>query len=455
LINNEYYISTHRFIPLSRTPLKYARDLFTAVSKYGGGGIEDFHETDTHFGIPIYSDYGREFSYQDLRVSGNHIDWKFTSTLRPNQKTISREFDKHVMGGREGFILEAPPGAGKTVLTLKMLEMLERLALVVVPKTDLVHQWVERATQHTSLKESEIGVISGTRFDDPTDKKLFIGLVHSLALDRMPEGFKESIGVLVFDEVDRSLPPATFSPVISLFPARYKIGCSATTYRKDGLHQIFEHHLGQVRLKGQDEGRMKPKVLVYRYNPSSGFVYPTPNKLNKRGMLLSRLAENPERNALIARLATDVHTSGRRQIIISDRTEQLSGIKEILMERHNIPETDIGFYARSVTALTGQKRTVSNKEMKETADNAKIILASYGMMKMGTDIPDAACLILATPQSDMVQTQGRIERLAAGKKQPVVIDIIDTFYPETMGWYYARKRHYEKCMLEVKEVNKK
>lgn len=41
---------------------------------------------------------------------------------------------------------------------------------------------------------------------------MVIGLVHSLVRGRYGDDFRSSFGILVFDEVDRSVPPATFAP---------------------------------------------------------------------------------------------------------------------------------------------------------------------------------------------------------------------------------------------------
>jgi superfamily II DNA or RNA helicase len=333
-----------------------------------------------------------------------------------------------------------------------MLAILKRSALIVVPRSNLVDQWVERIAEHTDYPVNRIGVINGdiVKWEG---YPITVALVHSIAA-RMTDNhsFHESFGVAVFDEVDRSVPPSTFSPILGLLPAKFRIGASATVKRKDGLHLISDSHIAQVKLKGRDVGRMTPKILIVRYSKSSGGLYMGGPKLNRRGMLLSKLAENPLRNQLICKYAKLIYKSGRRFIILSDRTAQLADLYWMLT-RQGVKPIEMGFYCDSIaTTKTGKKRKVKKEELERVASDCKILLGTYGKIAIGTDIPDLAGLIYATPQSDVRQTQGRIERMCEGKSQPVVVDIVDLAYPDAIGWSKARRRYYNQKGLTIKVI---
>ena len=455
----ESFISTHVFLPRHTiSGLDFLKEKLSITSKYGGESIPTYKETGTHFGIPLY--YPELMSYvnghyiHDRRTDGNPVDFKFTSTLRPNQQLLMDGFKRYIIGGDTGIVLDALPGFGKTVLLLSMLSHLKRTALVVVQKSDLVDQWVERICHptkgHTDIPRERIGVISGGEWDEPEGKDIFIALVHTLNLERFPEKFKNYFGVVVFDEVDRSVPPATFAPVMSLFPSKFRIGASATVTRNDGLHLILDYHIGEKVLTASDEGRMKPSVIIHRYKGTSGKIYGN-SKLARRGVLLSKLSKNMERNELIAKYTNLIYKTDRRVIVISDRTEQLAKINFMLRSRYGIPKEDIGYYVRQLSETPDTKRAITEKERKHTAKFCKIILATYGMMKIGTDIPDLAGLVYATPQTDITQVKGRIERMFKDKQVPVIIDIIDTHYSETVGSGANRLRQYRSEQLNIKE----
>uniref|UniRef100_A0A6M3LVR9 Putative helicase n=1 Tax=viral metagenome TaxID=1070528 RepID=A0A6M3LVR9_9ZZZZ len=72
------------------------------------------------------------------------------------------------------------------------------------------------------------------------------------------------------------------------------------------------------------------------------------------------------------------------------------------------------------------------------------------MIALGTDIPSLSGLIYATPQSEVTQSKGRIERVLEGKKEPIVVDIVDTYYKDTMRWAKKREKSYIAEGLKIK-----
>ena len=333
-----------------------------------------------------------------------------------------------------------------TVMAINMMSILKQKTLVIVPRSNLIKQWQERLLTYSDLKRSDIGWVEGGK-GEWREKKVVIGLVHSLVLDRFTSDFKKAFGCVIFDEVDRSVPPQTFAPAVAMFPAKYRIGMSAVLKRHDGLEIIFQKHLGQVYLKGGDEGRMKPVVLIQHFTPTSGFVYPGSSRMNRRGMIISRLAANPVRTDLVANYVRLIWKSDRRCLVLSDRKIQLTNIYGRLSHR-GVPAKDMGYYMRS---LVGNK-PVTERERRRIASDCKIILATYQMIQLGSDIPDLAGLVYATPQSHVLQAQGRIERALEGKKNPVVVDIVDTAYNDTLRWGVQRKRWYRSQGIEMKVV---
>jgi superfamily II DNA or RNA helicase len=453
-------IHTHVFVPvdeLGPDRIGRLREKLTVVSRYDRSEFPTFLETPTMFGIPLYyttrwTDLAREIS--DTRLDGSKIKYDFLSEMRPGQIPVLKMFKKQLDSGVTGFVVDAPPGFGKTVVMIKMIQMIGRSAIVVVPRSNLVEQWVSRIAQHTSLKRSEIGIVNGKEVNWEK-KRIVVGLVHSLAA-RLNDNrrFRENFGIAVFDEVDRSVPPATFSPVLCMFPARYRIGASATVTRKDGLHLINEYHIGQTLIRGGDHGRMNPKVLVIDYPESSGYVHPGSTKINRRGMLLSRLSTNQDRNRILCKYIHLISESDRRVLVLSDRTQQLVDLRRMLILDFGYDLDTVGFYCDTVPEGK-TKRKVRPSELRHSAHVCKVVLATYGKAGIGTDIADLAGLVYATPQSDVRQTQGRIERLLEGKSQPVVVDIVDSYYDDAVGWSRSRLRYYQGKTLKMKQITEK
>lgn len=455
-------LTTHAYVPIIEVDIKDAVDTCSVMSRYNDLTIEMFDMTKRGwFGFPLY--HYRDIKKQtsnliDCRLSGLPIDMQFTSKFRAGQKEVLSRFESRVKQGATGFLFNARPAFGKTVCAIAMLAALGRTALIVVPRSNLVTQWKERLLEHSTLKASEIGIaISGKV--SYKGKKVVVGLVHSLNLDRFGKDFRRYFGAIFFDEVDRSVPPTTFAPIISLFPAKYRVGISATMKRQDGLDKVFHEHMGGCVLLGTDVYRDKPKVLIHSFTALSGFLPPNVKTLNRRGMLLSMLAANPARNLVLCDYIHLIFKSDRRCAVLSDRIEQLHILRELLIGKFKVPRADIGFFTRRVVSgYTGKKKNIPlfknlpQKERDRAAHVCKILLCTYGMFSVGSDVPDLAGLIFATPQSLVKQSKGRIERSFDGKKHPVLVDIVDTRHKDAVRWGAKRLEQYYKDNLLVKRV---
>lgn len=423
--------------------------------------IELFDDSHSEtFGVPLYNSYSGCRTnilnhLQDLAktVVDARVAPRTTiglkSDLYQKQQELMDQVTSLCDAGVTGFIIQAKPGFGKSLIGMSIMAHLGLRTLVIVPKSDLIKQWTKRLEQHSTLRSSDIGWVEGGK-GDWEGKKVVIGLVHSIGLGRMGNVFNRYFGTVIFDEVDRSVPPKTFASVAGMLPAKYKIGLSATVKRADGLHVVFEKHIGQVFLQGADSNRMPPKVVIVPFAPSSGILGKWAEKAGRvqiRGMLISKLAQHARRNELIAQYTAKLARSGRRCAVLSDRKEQLSALHDLLVGMGFHTDNEVGFYVRS---LNGKNMPEAARKL--VARDSRIILATYPMMDRGTDIPELAGLVYATPQSDVEQSKGRIERFLADKKEPIIIDIVDMAYPETLRWASTRLAHYKRSGLVIKKL---
>jgi superfamily II DNA or RNA helicase len=450
---SEIVLASHVFVPKDEVDLDEEYCDCVARDKFEGMKIPLYKEVGEWFGYPRYwwpDPSVLSENIRDARQDGSPIN--LTMRMEPLEKQVPviRKFLQLIARGSTGFLLEARPGWGKTHVLLRLISEINRTALVIVPKADLIDQWIDRLMEHTNIKRSEIGSVSGRRASWK-GKKVVVALVHSLGLDYLKKDFRMNFGQVWYDEVHASTPPKTFAPISSMFAARYRGGASATPYRADGLHVIFQKHIGESYLKGDDGNRMPAQVVAYYFPFSSGSIPGHLGKNQRRGMLLSALARNIRRNVVLSELSMDLYRSGRRFVIISDRTEQLWSLREMLSQRHGVPAREMGFYCRSLQTPSGP-RTLTNEQNARVASDCTVILATYPMMKLGTDIPDLGGIVYATPQSDPRQSKGRIERYFEGKQSPMVVDLIDSAHGDAVGWWKNRYRWYQQERLDIKFI---
>lgn len=360
---------------------------------------------------------------------------------RKNVLNTGIRLEKLDVGEYYGFTLSGPDRlfllgdftvAHNTSTCCRMIQELGRKTLVIVPRVELVSQWAERLLQYTDLRREDIG-LAQQDVCDFRGKKVVIGMVHSLSKDKYTEEFKNAFGLVVWDEV-HVVGAQTFSATINMFPAKYRIGMSATLSRKDGLESVYNLAIGQVRLSGKGTVLVQPMVFLREFATRKRHPYLARMKDAKarRGKLISELASDLARNALLATYAKKFADSGRRTVVFSDRVEQLKLLRDILVKRHGMSLATVGLF-------TGSTKSGDRKVILE---NSQVILATYGVMSMGIDVPDLRAVIFATPLSDVAQSVGRVLRLCEGVKDPVVLDVVDTAYHDCVRWAGSRREYY-------------
>ena len=86
---------------------------------------------------------------------------------------------------------------------------------------------------------------------------------------------------------------------------------------------------------------------------------------------------------------------------------------------------------------------MKNNALKK-AEEAQIIFATYQMVSEAFDLPKLNCLILASTQSEVEQSCGRILRKISNFVKPLIIDICDLDVPVFIAQYNKRKKFYLK-----------
>lgn len=392
------------------------------------------------FGFPRHAAIKVD-SVQDETIEGLPANFRFLGDLRSYQLPVIEKFKKKMGNGTRDIILEADTGAGKTVMLIYMLHLLGHAALVIVPKTDLVSQWRKRILEFTDIPASKIGL---ARQDvcEYEGKSVVIGMIHSVCKDRYPEAFKRHFGVVVFDELHK-LGAFYFSKVGGMFPAKHRIGATATLNRSDGLESAFLVHLGSTIIRPDISEQPVPEVAVYTYKTGSGRI-PSylQETISRRGVLLSKLAKNNKRSMVIAKFAAQLVDSGRQTLVVSERIPHLKQIYQYMLQM-GVDESDLGFY------LGATKK----KERVRVAKECRCILATMSMLSLGTDIPTLRGLVFATPVSQIAQPVGRIRRINPELKDPFVVDFYDSDYEECTRWMRNRRKFYESIGCQVHYID--
>lgn len=344
---------------------------------------------------------------------------KYLGKMRDNQKIITDKIltglnDKNIRGG----LLIAGCGIGKTNMALYIMCKIKVKTLWIVHKTFLKNQIIERMTQFTNVKETDVGIIQGSKLN--VEPHVVIGTVQSIAQKDYDLNIFKDFDLVIIDEVHH-MAAKNFSSALQKISPRYTLGITAENSRNDGLFNILNWYLGPI-LHYEPQKKVEQvivKRLLYNSNDKEKFkiIYPKRHWGRKEPLLptmITNLTEIEGRNNIILDILEYLFINNRKILFLSGRIEHLKKLKIKIIERNVKYEEECGFY------LGGMKESELEK-----SSNKKIIFATYEMAQEGLDIPTLNSIILSTPKTKINQAVFRILRKETYEIQPLIIDIID------------------------------
>lgn len=369
------------------------------------------------------------------KVTGKWSKLKGASNimLAPEQTKIINGYLKSLLVNKYGAIIDAPTGSGKTVMGIKISYLHKLKTLIVVPTDSIMKQWIKQLQTFTNLKREDIGIIK-QNICEYKDKQFVIAMVHTLAKEKKyDKELYDYFGHVIFDEV-HLIGAETFSRAAPMFNCKVRTGLSATPVRKDGMEKVFLYHIGPI-VESNISIPVIPKVIIINYpNPASSHSNCFWGGELSLGKYFNKLAKIDHRNQIIAKHIKMAYDKGHEILVLSDRIIQLKYIEGVLLS-NGIPQKDIGLIIHKI---------------KQTEQ--RIRLGTYGSAGIGLDIPELTCLVFATPRADVVQAAGRLTRKKKNKKQPIIVDIVDTFSSIMVGWWKFRMKLYNKYDTEIKHI---
>lgn len=394
-------------------------------------------------------------------TSGEQYQWDDGFIPRDDEQLRMVEASVALLktGYYSGHIMQAPTGYGKTYLGAAVAQRIGLRTLVITTKEDILDDWKQALGKTLNIDPSQIGEWRGDIV--PEDHhEVVVGLVQSVCkgYERYDKTLYESFGLVIVDEVQR-MGAEKFTQAMWYLPARYRLGLSATPFRKDGRDALFHAHIGQI-LVSTEEQTLVPKVICVDTEWEVPEIWNWQTK--KKGPLVvpwdraivavKYLQEDYNRNQIICNFMHTALKRGRLTVILSDTTDHLQFIKDALIES-GVPDEEgmFGWYCGLQSGVYAKKSEGlgTPKEQREKAKDARIGLATYKMTGEGTNVPWWDTEVLATPKADVEQPVGRIRREWDGKQQPVVLDLCD--YNHRVFATFAKKRRewYESIGAEI------
>lgn len=383
------------------------------------------------------------------------VDMTFTKTLRKKQQDVVDLCIKY-MEKNGGGLLSVPCGFGKTICALYIAQKLGLKTLVVVHKTFLLNQWIDRALNFLNIKIDNIGIIKQKKCDI-NGKDLVIGLIHTISKREYNDLYKQ-FGLVIFDEAHH-VCARFFSKTLMKTSSKYTLSLTATPYRNDGLIKVMYWFTGGTiyREKIKMNVNVVVKTVTHRSKDTKNFreyqrwfnggLRPNPQKMSRNLMKI-----DSRNNTIISMIDYMRKTYPDRKILVlSEMIDHLTLLKTSVDELIK-KDVDAGIIDEDEIYTCYYIGDSKQHEREEAEEMGDIIFATYQMANEGLDISRLNTLIYATPKKDIVQSVGRIMRkiLSTGDVRPLIIDIQDELSVFTK-WSENRRDYYKKCKYQIED----
>jgi superfamily II DNA or RNA helicase len=376
--------------------------------------------------------YGADYDTFDIRNSNDNLssDYHSNIDLRPKQK----EAKQAIIENEQGLVM-ASPGFGKTTTALDTMLHLGQKTLILIDKSELAKQWIDRAKEQFNL---ELGLIGDGDFKELDITVATLQTLRSRSEQLTEEGFWNKWGAIFYDESHHA-SSETYYDIINRFPAKFRIGLSATKGKSPSREKISEFIFGPVIFEDKSN-QLIP--TVHRISTSFEFDYKPTDFINGRRVqnnyqkLVNALIADEGRNQLIAdRINSEPSCA---HLIISRRLNHLEALKEAVEAG--------GFPSERTYMLTGKESADERIRIAKLADSGSIAIFST-VADEGLDIPRLDRIHLVFPSKNHETTRqqvGRGLRNHDDKTETIICDYVDIEIPVTKNQWRNRMTKYYK-----------
>lgn len=333
-----------------------------------------------------------------------------------------RDFQENAVSGalfkKTHGVLSAGTGSGKTVMALNLISKRKQPSLVIVHTMELLQQWMERIETFLGIPSEAVGVVGGGTFR--LGEKITVGLYQSIR--KRVADLNPHIGHVVVDECHKC-PSKTFTEAVAGFEAKYRLGLTATEYRRDGLGDLIFFTLGELRYTIDKaplvasgnlvQAQVRCRETQFETELDASINYPA---------VIKALSKDMARNQLICRdIAREVESDTGITLILTDRRAHALTLQRLLEQRHGIASE----------VLTGSTPKSERERIVQglNSGTVAVFIATGQLIGEGFDLPRLSTLFLVMPitfKGRLIQYIGRVLRPSKGKSKGVIYDYMDT-----------------------------
>lgn len=436
-----------------------------------------WHYKNNHYYFPRNILKALNISCSDVQTNkkpGEFADIIFSPKLRDYQKQFLNQvgintwiYDK---------IFEVPCGHGKTIIALYLASIFKKKTLVLVTTNYLAKQWQQRAKEfcgeEARLLNSKLSITKLSTL--PNISIVTLSMYNNLQ-DTISQLIKKEVGFVVMDEGHRS-GAESYQSIIETLPAKKRLCLTATFRRLDGKEKILQYHFGEKhtmqnqqplakvypletnctidylipRDKIKDEDRFVDAMidskcfkLIKATDEFFNITYVKKFAWEGKSHMLDKIPEM-DLHGRDKKLLTDILSKitfahydnyiakdGKRIRILKNAIQKC--LKDgrtilVLSKRKNLlHQLDRIFSKTSVkkALIISETNKMKQEERDYVQNEAELILGINQLAQEGFDVARIDTVIFCHPITDTEQAIGRSGRVLPGKKQAIVLYLVD------------------------------
>ena len=384
------------------------------------------------------------YRIEDKTNHGENITVKFKGELREEQKAAIASLTAHDNG-----ILNATTAFGKTVTAIGLIAERKVNTLILVHTRTLLDQWKSRLEEFLQIDFTEdslpkkrgrkkvfspFGTLDSK--GNSLHGKIDIALMQSCLEDNEVKTFIRNYGTLIVDECHH-VSAVNFERILKYANARYVYGLTATSIRKDGHQPIIFMQCGPIRYSADAKTQMVSQTFTRLLVPRFTSYRELTDEKSTYIRMIQKMAEDENRNRLIADDVCETLKEGRSPIVLTSLTAHIEILADELMA-----------HCKHIVTLVGSESAKEKRQKMEYLQNLPsseplVIVATGKYVGEGFDYPRLDTLFLALPVSwkgTIAQYAGRLHREYPGKKEVRIYDYIDIRVPMCDVMYKRRER---------------
>ena len=220
--------------------------------------------------------------------------------------------------------------------------------------------------------------------------KIDISLIQSCLEDSGVKPFIRDYGMLIVDECHH-VSAVNFERILKYANARYVYGLTATSIRKDGHQPIIFMQCGPIRYSADAKTQMVSQTFTRLLVPRFTSYRELTDEKSTYIRMIQKMAEDENRNRLIADDVCETLKEGRSPIVLTSLTAHIEILADELMA-----------HCKHIVTLVGSESAKEKRQKMEYLQNLPsseplVIVATGKYVGEGFDYPRLDTLFLALP----------------------------------------------------------